>query len=193
MKGLAIFLSIVATLVSGLCVGAFFAYKNAPYKEVQNVEKLNGSKVEEKAQVEEEPKEAEKESTNSVQKEKKVETVKTQKVESKKDESKDYDIYYYLADVLYRSDGVYFVVDMIYFYHDSNYLNDYYIVNDNPKLRTYKVSENARFKILDYNNMYNSYMNVSYDEFVSTISTDDILDITIKGDKIVGIKEVYVP
>lgn len=32
---------------------------------------------------------------------------------------------------------------MIYMYYNSNYKNDYYIVNNNTKLRTYKVSEDA--------------------------------------------------
>jgi hypothetical protein len=47
--------------------------------------------------------------------------------------------------------------------------NDYYIVNDNPRLRTVELSPTARIAVFDWNTCCDTTFNASVDEFAQAV------------------------
>lgn len=110
--------------------------------------------------------------------------------------SKDYKVYYYAAEFIEKGSDKYISLDMIYMHDSIDHPNDYYIANDNNKLRTYKLAKDANIRILEMGD-YNRPRNVSFDDFATNVLSSDfngpILDVNIRNNEIVSIKEVFVP
>jgi hypothetical protein len=79
--------------------------------------------------------------------------------------------------------------------------NDYFIVNDNPKLRTVPVADGAKIMVYDWSTCCDAYTSISYDEFARYIAspTDDFHGtlspywLRVQGGQIVKIEEQYLP
>jgi hypothetical protein len=79
--------------------------------------------------------------------------------------------------------------------------NDYFIVNDNPKLRTVPVADGVKIHVYDWSTCCDTYTSISYDDFAGYISTptDDFHGtlspywLTVRGGSIVKIEEQYLP
>jgi hypothetical protein len=57
--------------------------------------------------------------------------------------------------------------------------NDYYIVNDNPKLRTVPLAAGARLVLLDWNHCCDRTFNGSLDDFAAAVN--DGKEMTVEG------------
>ncbi len=79
--------------------------------------------------------------------------------------------------------------------------NDYFIVNDNPKLRTVPVADGAKIMIYDWSMCCDDYTSITFDEFAGYIAspTDDFHGtlspywLRVQGGQIVKIEEQYLP
>jgi hypothetical protein len=79
--------------------------------------------------------------------------------------------------------------------------NDYFIVNDNPKLRTVPVADGAKIMVYDWSTCCDTYTSISYDEFAGYIAspTDDFHGtlspywLTVRDGGIVKVEEQYLP
>ena len=79
--------------------------------------------------------------------------------------------------------------------------NDYFIVNDNPKLRTVPVGDGAKIMVYDWSMCCDTYTSISYDEFAGYVAspTDDFHGtlspywLRVQGGQIVKIEEQYLP
>jgi hypothetical protein len=79
--------------------------------------------------------------------------------------------------------------------------NDYFIVNDNPKLRTVPVADGAKIMVYDWSTCCDTYTNMSFDDFAGYIGspTDDFHGtlspywLRVQGGQIVKIEEQYLP
>ena len=79
--------------------------------------------------------------------------------------------------------------------------NDVYIVNDNPKLRTVPVADDAIIRVLDWSQCCDVVDTMSYDRFAGYVAhpTDDFHGasspywIRVKGGEIVKVEEQYLP
>lgn len=79
--------------------------------------------------------------------------------------------------------------------------NDYFIVNDNPKLRTVPVADGAKVMVYDWSKCCDSYTSITYDEFAGYIAspTNDFHGtlspywLRVQGGQIVKIEEQYLP
>lgn len=110
--------------------------------------------------------------------------------------SKDYRVYYYAAEFIEKGNDKYIALDMIYMHNSIDHPNDYYIANDNNKLRTYKLAKDANIRILEMGD-YDRPRNVSFDDLATNVLSSDfngpILDVDIRNNEIVSIKQVFVP
>ncbi len=79
--------------------------------------------------------------------------------------------------------------------------NDYYIVNDNPKLRTVPVADDAEVLVYDWSTCCDTFTHATFDAFAGYIA-DPTADfhgklspywIRVKGGQIVKIQEQYLP
>ena len=79
--------------------------------------------------------------------------------------------------------------------------NDYFIVNDNPKLRTVAVADGAQIMVYDWSTCCDAYTSISFDDFAGYIAspTDDFHGtlspywLRVQGGQIVKIEEQYLP
>jgi hypothetical protein len=82
--------------------------------------------------------------------------------------------------------------------------NDYYIVNDNPRLRTVPVADDAELRILDWANCCEGFITGSIDELAAAMEADDDpyggpyrytspFWLTVEDGQIVLIEEQYLP
>ncbi len=81
--------------------------------------------------------------------------------------------------------------------------NDYYIVNDNPKLRTVPVADDAVLRILDWQHCCDAFLTGSLDEMADAMATGadpygtyrytSPFWLTVEGGEIVLIEEQYLP
>ena len=79
--------------------------------------------------------------------------------------------------------------------------NDYFIVNDNPKLRTVPVAGGAKIMVYDWSKCCDDYTSITFDEFAGYIAspTDDFHGtlspywLRVQGGQIVKIEEQYLP
>lgn len=74
--------------------------------------------------------------------------------------------------------------------------NDYYIVNNNPIIRTYEISESAGIKIYSYGMNDYSLASASYSEFKDGVNSVDygvLCNIYIENDVVVKVEQQYVP
>ncbi len=79
--------------------------------------------------------------------------------------------------------------------------NDYYIVNDNPKLRTVPVADDAQVLAYAWSTCCNTYTHLTFDEFAGYVAhpTDDFHGtlspywVRVKGGEIVKIQEQFLP
>lgn len=85
-----------------------------------------------------------------------------------------------------------------YDYYTGEYSvpNDYYIVNNNPLIRTYEISESASIKL--YSSLSYDYVltSISYSEFMARVNSIDygvLCNINIENDVVVKIEQQYVP
>lgn len=110
--------------------------------------------------------------------------------------SEDYRVYYYAAEFIEKGNDKYIALDMIYMHGSIDHTNDYYIANDNNKLRTYKLAKGANICILEMGDSRRP-KNVSFDglatEVLSCEFNGPILDVEIRNNEIVSIKEIFVP
>jgi hypothetical protein len=79
--------------------------------------------------------------------------------------------------------------------------NDVYIVNDNPKLRTVPVADDAKIMVLKWSQCCDVMIQLTYDKFAGYVAhpTDDFHGtsspywIRVQDDQIVKIEEQYLP
>lgn len=79
--------------------------------------------------------------------------------------------------------------------------NDYYIVNDNPKLRTVDVADGVNVRVYDWSVCCEDFTTISFDDFAGYVAdpTDDFHGtlspywLRVQGGEIVKIEEQYLP
>jgi hypothetical protein len=85
--------------------------------------------------------------------------------------------------------------------------NDYYIVNDNPRLRTLALSSDLEILLLDWDRCCDRFVDTDLDDFAAAIEADDLVRIdgrlyygslspywvTVEGGVVTGIEEQYLP
>jgi hypothetical protein len=79
--------------------------------------------------------------------------------------------------------------------------NDYYIVNDNPKLRTVPVADDAELLAYDWSTCCDEYTHLTFDEFAGYLDDPSAnfhgklspYWIRVKGGEIVKIEEQFLP
>lgn len=110
--------------------------------------------------------------------------------------SEDYRVYYYAAEFIEKGNDKYIALDMIYMHGSIDHANDYYIANDNNKLRTYKLAKGANICIFEMGDDRRP-RNVSFDGLATEVLSSEfdgpILDVKIRNNEIVSIKEIFVP
>jgi len=78
--------------------------------------------------------------------------------------------------------------DTIYFVYD-----DYYVSNQNPKIRTLEINKNALIEILDFSTTENYRKLTNILEFKNEIENDRIMILRIKNGIVIKMKEQYTP
>ncbi|MEG2892872.1 MAG: zinc ribbon domain-containing protein [Clostridium sp.] len=109
-----------------------------------------------------------------------------------------WEVVYYIDNIFEENGERYIAVDVAFMdFSPSDGIGGYEVINDNNKIRTFKISNSARYTEIENKESSDSIV-VDYDSFTrDTVykwgSNNGLFNLEFNGDKIVNIDEIFIP